>query len=313
MRKREKRGNIVQSERKGLRYVRFHPWLYLMMLPTIIYFIVFHYVPLYGIQIAFRDFSFRRGIWGSEWVGLEYFRTIFSGQDFPRILRNSFLISFYKLAWGFPVPILLALMLNEIRGIRFKRTVQTIIYLPYFISWVILSGLITNYLSSTGIVNSLLTMLGSKPVYFLQEKAYFRTILVASEIWKGCGWGTIIYLATLSNIDPQLYEAARVDGASRLQCIRYISLPGLAGTIAILLVLNTGSLLSNGFEQIFLLQNDLVRPISEVFETYTYRVGLIDGRFGISQAVGLFKALVSMVLIFLSNRAARRMGYRGLY
>lgn len=299
--------------KKALRYVKQHPWLYLMMLPAIVYYIIFHYAPLYGIQIAFRDFSFRRGIWGSEWVGLKYFELVFSGQDFPRILKNSLLISFYKLAWGFPVPVILALFLNEVRNVAYKRTIQTIIYLPHFISWVILSGLLTNYLSSTGIVNSILVSLGMDPIYFLQEKGLFRTILVASDIWKGCGWGTIIHLATLSNIDPQLYEAAKIDGASRMQCIRYVSLPSMAGTLAILLVLNSGSLMSNGFEQIFLLQNDLVRPVSEVFETYTYRIGLIDGRFGISQAIGIFKSVVSMILILSSNYIARRMGHRGLY
>ena len=215
--------------------------------------------------------------------------------------------------WGFPVPVVLALFLNEVRHIAYKRSIQTIIYLPHFISWVILSGLLTNYLSSTGIINSIIVSLGLKPIYFLQEKSLFRTILVASDIWKGCGWGTIIHLATLSNIDPQLYEAAKIDGASRMQCIRYVSLPSMAGTLAILLVLNSGSLMSNGFEQIFLLQNDLVRPVSEVFETYTYRIGLIDGRFGISQAIGIFKSVVSMILILSSNYIARRMGHRGLY
>lgn len=308
-----KNAMATSPRKRAMLYVKQHPWLYLMMLPAIIYFLVFHYAPLYGIQIAFRDFSFRKGIWGSDWVGLEYFRMVFSGQDFPRILRNSLLISLYKMLWGFPVPILLALLLNEVRSMAYKRTIQTIIYLPHFISWVILSGLITNYLSSTGIVNSILTSLGMDPVYFLQEKSMFRTILVASDVWKGCGWGTIIHLATLSNIDPQLYEAAQIDGATRLQRIRYVSLPAMSGTIAILLVLNSGSLMSNGFEQIFLLQNDLVRPVSDVFETYTYRIGLIDGRFGISQAIGIFKSLVSMVLILSSNYIAGRMGHRGLY
>lgn len=308
-----KEATAVSPWKKAIKYVKQHPWLYVMMLPAIIYYLVFHYAPLYGIQIAFRDFSFRRGIWGSEWVGLKYFELVFSGQDFPRILKNSLLISFYKLVWGFPVPVILALFLNEVRHIAYKRSIQTIIYLPHFISWVILSGLLTNYLSSTGIINSIIVSLGLKPIYFLQEKSLFRTILVASDIWKGCGWGTIIHLATLSNIDPQLYEAAKIDGASRMQCIRYVSLPSMAGTLAILLVLNSGSLMSNGFEQIFLLQNDLVRPVSEVFETYTYRIGLIDGRFGISQAIGIFKSVVSMILILSSNYIARRMGHRGLY
>lgn len=271
--------------------------------------IVFKYVPMFGIVIAFKDFSLVRGIWASPWVGFEHFQYLFQSADFYKVLSNSLILSFYQILFGFPAPILLAIMLNEIRHLAFKRISQTLLYLPHFISWVVLAGMIVNFLSpSTGPVNYLIKELGFEAIPFLLKPEYFRTILVSAEIWKGVGWGTIIYLAAMTGIDPSLYESAKLDGASRIQQIRYITLPGITTTITVLLVLQMGHVLDNGFEQVFLLYNPSTYEVADVFETYTYRIGLLDGRLSFAAAVGMFKAVVGLVMVLLANRAARFFG-----
>lgn len=287
-------------------YLIKNKWLYILLIPGFLYLFIFKYIPMFGIVIAFQDLNLVRGIWGSEWVGLENFRYLFQSEDFFIVLRNSVVISLLQIAFGFPAPILLAIMLNEVRHLMFKKLSQTILYLPHFISWVILAGMIINFLSpSTGWVNRLITDLGGEPINFLILPEYFRTILVSAEIWKELGWGTIIYLAALTSIDPTLYESATMDGATRLQKIWYISLPGIATTIIIILILRVGNILDNGFEQIFLLYNPLTYSVADVFETYTYRVGLLEGRLSFSAAVGLFKSVVGLIMIILANRIAR--------
>ncbi|WP_246608293.1 ABC transporter permease [Paenibacillus agaridevorans] len=284
-------------------------WLYLFLIPGISYLIIFKYIPMFGIVIAFKDFSIVRGIWDSSWVGLENFQYLFQSSNFYKVLRNSLLLSFYQILFGFPAPILLALMLNEIRNLIFKRVSQTILYLPHFISWVVLAGMVINFLSpSTGPVNYMIKEMGYDPVSFLLKPEYFRTILVSAEVWKSAGWGTIIYLAAMTGIDPTLYESAKMDGATRMQQVRYITLPGIATTITVLLVLQMGHILDNGFEQVFLLYNPSTYDVADVFETYTYRIGLIDGRMAFAAAVGLFKAVVGLVMVLLANRIARFFG-----
>lgn len=289
-------------------------WLYAMMVLPLLYLIIFNYIPMFGTIIAFKDFNMIKGIWGSEWIGFENFNYLFRSKEFYQILRNSLLLSFYRLIWCFPVPIILALFLNEIRGKRFKKVSQTILYMPYFISWVVLAGMITQFLSPTeGIINYLLSLFGVDAIPFLSEPKYFRSIIVISDIWKNSGWDTIIYLAAIAGIDQEMYEAAYIDGASRLQRVFKITLPSIMSTIIVMLILRMGSVLKNGFEQILLLYSPLTYEVADVFETYTYRVGVTGGRLGYSTAVGIFQSVVGFVMIMTANKLARKFGETGLY
>lgn len=297
-----------------LSYVSHNRWLYVLLIPGTAFLILFRYVPMYGVVIAFKDFSVVRGIWRSPWVGLANFVYLFTSSGFYEIFRNSVLISLYRLLFAFPVPILMAILLSEMRSVVFKKTVQTIIYLPHFISWVVIAAMVFNFLSpSTGLVNKVVVALGGKPRAFLQDPRAFRSIIVLSDIWKESGWGTIIYLAAILGIDPELYEAAVIDGANRFQRILRITLPGIVNTIIVILILRMGSILRNGFEQIFLLYSPLVYEVADVFETYTYRVGIREGRFSFATAVGLFQSVIGLVLIVAANTLARKYGESSLW
>lgn len=288
--------------------------LYLMLLPGIIYYVVFHYVPMAGVVIAFKDFDIFSGIFSSDWVGFKHFLNLFNSESFYRIFRNSLVISFYKLAVCFPIPIVVAIMLNEVRNRKYQRTLQTIVYLPYFLSWVVIAGIVTNLLSpSDGIINVLLKAMGEDTVNFLASKKWFRTVLVVSDLWHGMGWNTVIFLAALTNIDPQLYEAARLDGAGKLQQIWHITLPGLKSTIIVLLLMKIGNIMNNGFEQIYLLYNPNVYEVADVFETYVYRIGLVDTRYDFGTAVGLFKSCVSFIMLITANKLSKAFGERGIF
>ena len=289
-------------------------YLYLLLLPAVVYFIIFKYIPMYGVTIAFKDFNFARGIMGSKWIGLENFRFLFQLDNFYTVFFNSIWLSFIRLVWGFPVPIILALLLNEMRSLCLKKAIQTVIYLPHFISWVVMGGIIISFLSPTwGVVNYLIRSLGGDPIFFMARTEYFRRIIVISDIWKGAGWGTIIYLAAITGINPELYEAAIVDGANKFQRLWYITLPGIKTTIVLLLVLQMGRIMNNGFEQIFILQNPLNLSVSEVFETWTYRLGLISGRFSFATTVGLFTSVVSLFFLLGANFLAKKMGEDGIF
>jgi len=284
------------------------------MIPAIVYFFIFNYVPMYGLIIAFKDFRFSLGIMGSPWIGLDNFRHLFGLGTFYQVLWNSFYLSLLRLLFFFPIPIILSLALNEIPFLRYKRTAQTMIYLPYFISWVVIGGILVNMLSPTwGIVNLAIRSFGGEPIFFLGSAQYFRGIAIVSLIWKNAGWDTIIYLASITSISPELYEAATIDGASRLQRIRHITLPGIKPTIVILLLLTIGSLMSNGFEQIFMLQNPSNLHVSEVFETYTFRLGIVNGRFSFAATVGMFSSIIGFTLLLLANAGAKLIGERGLF
>ncbi len=290
--------------------------LCLMLLPVIAYFVIFKYIPMGGIVIAFKDYKLGLGISGSAWVGLENFIQAFRTRFFIRSIRNTLIISVLKLAVGFPAPILLALMLNEVRHSIYKRVVQTISYLPHFLSWVIMAGILTQLLSpNNGAVNALLkSWFGQKEsISFLLDNAYFRQTVVLSDVWKGVGWGSILYLATISSIDPTLYEAAICDGASRPQRVRYITLPSILPTITIMLILNLGSILDAGFDQILNLYSSAVYETGDIIDTYVYRVGLVDWNYKLSTAIGLFKNLIGFILVVTTNAVAKRIGGNGIW
>ncbi|GIP36652.1 sugar ABC transporter permease [Paenibacillus sp. J2TS4] len=293
---------------QSLQRFRVRNWpLYTMILPGVLYFAVFKYIPLTGSIIAFQDYNVFDGVWGSKFVGLKHFVNLFTYPEFYSVLTNTALISLYKLFFGFPAPILLALLLNEVRKALFKRTIQTVLYLPHFLSWVIAGGLIINFLSpSSGVVNEIIRSFGGEPIFFLQEPKYFRSIIVGSGIWKEVGWNTIIYLAALTGINPDLYEAAEVDGAGKLRQAISITLPSLMPTIIVLLLLNIGNILDLGFEQIYMFLNPLVYDTGEVFDTYIYRIGLLGGQFSYTTAIGIFKSIVGFILLFGANYISKK-------
>jgi putative aldouronate transport system permease protein len=297
-----------------LTYLNRYKYLYLMLIPCVTYFIIFRYVPMYGVLIAFKDFSFSKGILGSDWVGLENFRYMFGLSTFWRVFKNSLLISSLRILLVFPVPIILALMINEIMFRRYKRVLQTVLYLPHFISWVIIGGIIINFLSPvSGVVNLLIKAVGHDPIFFMGETRYFVPIVILSSVWKEAGWGTIIYLAAISAVDPTLYEAAIVDGANRWQRMLVITIPSILSTIVILTVLQLGSIMSVGFEQIFILQNPINLPVSEVFETYAYRQGIVAGRYSFATTVGLFTSVIALGFLIAANRAAKALNQEAIW
>lgn len=294
----------TRRERLG-RYLARNWQLYLLLLPVVAYFIVFHYLPMYGLQIAFRNYSVRLGFWRSQWVGLEHFERFFRSYYSTQVIANTILISVYSLAVGMPLPILLAILMNEVRNKAFKRTVQTVTYAPYFISTVVMCSMIYLFLSpQSGVINRLLMALGGESIYFMGKPALFKTIYVLTGVWQYTGWNSIIYMAALSGIDPQLHEAAMIDGAGRFRRIWHINLPGLIPTMVILLILNSGSLMTVGFEKIFLLQNDLNRSASEVISTLVYNQGLIQHDYSYSAAVSLFNSVVNCILLVTVNQIA---------
>lgn len=298
----------------AIKYISKKRYLYILLLPCLIYFIIFHYIPMYGVILAFKDFSFAKGILGSDWVGFDNFKYMFELSDFYRVFFNSLYINILKMLFFFPVPILLSLCLNEIGNKIFKRTTQTLIYLPYFISWVVIGGILVNFLSpSWGVVNNVIKSMGMEPIFFLGNDAYFRPMVVITEIWKGAGWDTILYLATISSINPELYESAIIDGANRLKRIIYITIPHIKNIIIIIALLRIGHIMHNGFEQIFVLQNRSNLNVSEVFETYTYKIGILTGRFSLGTTVGLFTSVIGMVLLVISDRLAKASGEKGLF
>lgn len=303
-----------KKKKRLLSALKRHWRLYVLITPVLVYFAVFHYLPMYGVQIAFKDFIGTRGIWGSPWVGLKHFERFFESYFFWRLLKNTIGISLYELAVGFPVPILLALMVNEIRQNSYKKLVQTITYAPHFLSTVVLVGMIVIFLSpTTGIVNKAIEAFGGETFYFLTEPQWFKSIYVLSGVWQQMGWSSIIYLAALTSIDPHLHEAARVDGASRMQRIWHINLPGIRPTIVILLILNVGSVMGVGFEKIFLMQNSLNMESSDVISTYVYRSGILGAQYSFSAAVGLFNSIVNFILLISVNQIARRLNQASLW
>lgn len=278
-----------------------------MFIPVILYYLVFHYGPMYGVVIAFQDYQFLKGIFSSPWLGFDNFRELFQNDYFWVVLRNTLIINSYKLLFGFPVPILIALMINEVARPLFKKAIQTVSYIPHFMSWVVLSGLVIEFLSpSRGPINYLLIQFGIEPIYFITEESWFRSILVGSDIWKHVGFNTIIYLAAIAGINPEMYEVAEVDGIRRIQKAVYITLPSIAPVIIIMLILSTSSIINDDFEQVFNLLNVKVMNVGDVLSTYTYSEGLVRMNYSYAAAVGLFKNIVALVLVLSANALARR-------
>ncbi|MCP3774050.1 ABC transporter permease subunit [Paenibacillus sp. MZ04-78.2] len=289
-------------------------YLYLLLLPGMLFIIVFKYIPMYGLVIAFQEYNILQGVGGSDWVGLYQFEKLFTMLDFTNVFKNTLIISTLKLVWGFPAPIVLALLLNEVKQLVFQRFVQTVVYLPHFISWVIFSGIIIIFLNPVdGLVNQVMGWFGGAPIDFLIEKSYFRSILVATDIYKEVGWGTIIYLAAISGISPQLYEAAIVDGAGRFRQMWNITLPSIRHVIVILFILSLGNILDAGFLQTLLLYNPLVMDVADIIDTYVYRKGIVDASYSLGAAAGVFKSVIALILVAASNQLAKRFGEEGLW
>ncbi len=288
--------------------------LYLMLLLPLMYFVIFHYIPMYGVIIAFKKFIPAMGIIQSPWIGLQNFIDFFNSINFFTTIKNTIGISLYQLIAGFPVPIFLALMLNDLRNQKYKKFIQTVTYAPHFISVVVMSGMIIAFLSpSSGIVNNIIEYLGFKPIPFMQSSQWFKTIFVYSGIWQQMGWSSIIYIAALAGLDIEQQEAAIIDGANKIQRIFYLNIPHLLPTIVILLILNLGSIMSVGFEKVFLLQNSLNMESSDVISTYVYRVGLLGGRYSFASAVGLFNSLINFILLVAVNYICRKLNETSLW
>ena len=290
-----------------------HKYKYLLILPIIVYLILFCYKPMYGLVIAFKNYRPTRGIWGSNWVGFLWFETFFKDPYFWRLLRNTFTISGLTILFGFPAPIILALLLNEVRSNKFKRTVQTITYMPYFISLVVTCSLLKIYCMENGLFPQIMELFGAQRQNLLANPKYFYPIYILSDIWQGIGWNSIIYLAALSGINQEQYEAARIDGANRLQQVIHITLPGLMPTITILFILRMGNILNVGYEKILLLYNPSTYEVADVLSTYTYRTGLENQQYSLSTAVGLFNTMVNVVFLLITNYISKKSTESGLF
>ncbi len=310
--------NTVYRQKSGINYLIWQYWKYrylmFIMIPSIAMLMVFKYVPLYGIQIAFKDFRLKMGIWGSPWVGFEVFEKVFEMPVFWTAFKNTVILGFLNLVIGFPLPVLLALLLNEIRSIKYQKVLQTISYLPHFVSWVTLSGLFIQLLSpSTGAVAALFRLVGATPYYFMGEADTFRMVLVVTNAWKSIGWGSIVYLAALAGVDQEMYEAALIDGATRLQRTVHITLPSIAPTVTIMLILRAGSIVSDNFDQIFNMGNSATYKVSNVLGVYTYEIGLKNMRYSESTAISLFLNIISFTLVMLTNAASKKVNDYGIW
>ena len=293
------------------RDLRRNKHIYLMLLPVVLYYLIFHYGPMYGAVIAFEDFNPVKGVFGSKWVGLQNFQDFFSSVFFGRLMFNTVAISVLEIVFGFPAPIILALLINELRGNPFRRLVQTVTYLPHFISVVVIVGMLFDFFARDGVANQLLSL--RDPIAFMQSPEWFRQLFVGSGIWQQVGWGSIVYLAAIATIDSALYEAAKVDGANRFRQIWHITIPGILPTIVILLILRLGSVMSVGYEKIILMYNPLTYETADVISTYVFRRGVLQADFSFSAAVGLFNSVINFALLIGANRLSRRLTGSGLW
>ncbi|GIN69955.1 sugar ABC transporter permease [Bacillus sp. J14TS2] len=307
--------DVKIKKKFNIRRRIFNNWdIYLLLVPVLAYFIIFKYIPMYGVQIGFKDFIATKGITGSEWVGMKHFTRFFDSYYFWRLIKNTLGIGLYELAVAFPIPIILALMINEVRLNRFKKLVQNVTYAPHFLSTVVIVGMLFLFLNPQyGMVNNLLSAIGLKPISFMTEPAWFKTVYVLSHVWQQMGWSSIIYLAALAGVPPELHEAARMDGASRLQRIRHVNIPAIVPVIIILLILNVGNIISVGFEKVFLMQNALNVEASDVIATHVYKTGIMGAQYSYSTAVGLFNSIISFILLVVVNQISRKVSETSLW
>lgn len=290
------------------------PMLYLLMIPGILFFIIYRYIPMFGVLIAFKEYSIAGGILQSPWVGLKYFNMMLSDEYFWRVFKNTLIISSYKLLFGAPVPIILALMLNEVRKTYFKRFIQSVSYIPHFLSWIVIGGIFLQFFYRSGFINTaILEPLFGQRIDFFGDSRFFRSILVLTDIWKTMGWNSIIYLAAITSINAEMYEASTIDGAGKFQQAFYITLPSIMNIVFIVLILDIGNILNAGFEQVFILYNPIVYNVGDIIDTFVYRVGLEQFNFSYSAAVGLFKGLIGMLMVLLTNRVAKSLGQEGIW
>ncbi|WP_066191316.1 MULTISPECIES: ABC transporter permease [Gracilibacillus] len=312
--KKKSSGNKTNKKSKTFRK-RLNESKYLLILfaPVLIYYLIFHYVPMFGVVIAFKDYNLFTGVLESDWVGLKYFQTFFNNPDFYNLLRNTFLLGLYSFLFGFPIPIIFALLLNEVKNMFFKRFVQTLSYLPHFISNVVVASMVVVFLSPSGIINRLISYIGVEPLNWMIMPEMFRSIFITSEIWQHMGWDAIIYLAALTSISPQLYEAADIDGAGRFRKLWHITLPGIRPAIFIVGILNIGKVLEIGFEKVFLLYNPVTYETADIISTYVYRVGLVQGNYSYATAIGLFLGVISFIFLFGVNYLSKRFGQESLW
>ena len=302
----------MEREKRKLSWKKWRV-LYLMLIPGLVYIVIFNYIPMYGVTIAFKDFYASKGIMGSPWVGLEHFKRVFRSPDFLQILWNTLSLSIYQLLITFPLPIFLALLINSCHSKRFGKFVQNVTYAPCLVSVVVLVGMMMIMFAPRGVFNNIIDILGGERRLFMGDAKYFRHIFVLSAVWQTTGWNSIIYLATLSGVSTELYEAARMDGASKFQRILHIDIPHIVPTIAIILTLNAGAVMSMGFEKAYLMQNDLNIGVSEILSTYVYKKGLLDIDYGYSAAVGLFNNVINLIILLLVNKAAKKITDSSLF
>jgi putative aldouronate transport system permease protein len=287
--------------------------LYLFLLPALIYFIVFHYLPMYGILIAFKDFVATKGIMGSPWVGFKHFERFFDSFQFWTLIKNTLGLSVVQLIVGFPLPIFLALMLNQIRSEKYKRFVQTVVYAPHFISVVVLAGMIFVFFSNNGLINNIILLFGGDPISFMAKPEWFKPLYIASGVWQETGWAAIIYLAALAGVSPELHEAAVMDGANKWQRIFHVDIPAIMPTAVILLILSVGGIMNIGFEKAYLLQTPMNQPSAEIIPTYVYKMGLQQAQYSFAAAVGLFNAVINLILLIAVNKFSKKLSGTGLW
>lgn len=306
-----KKHRMTRSER--IRKIKKCKYLYALLCIPLLYYFLFHYMPLYGVLIAFKDYNIGKGVWGSKWVGGKWFGKFLIDPYFWKLVRNTLLLNIYGLLWGFPIPIILAVLLNEVSHVRYKRLIQTVSYLPHFISTVVVCGMVVNFLSLDGVINQMISALGLEKTQFLMDPKYFRTIFTASGIWQSCGWTSIIYLASLTSVDQEILEAAMIDGANRWQRIRHVTLPSITPTISIMLIMQLGKLMTLGYEKIILLYNGSTYETADIISTYVYRRGILNNDFSYATAVGLFQSVVGVILLVLSNKVSKKLSDTSLW
>lgn len=296
-----------------MKQIKRNRYLYLIMLIPFIYYILFHYLPMYGVIVAFKDYNIVKGVMASEWVGFEHFQKFLSDSYFWKLVRNTLLLNFYGLLWGFPLPIILAILLNELSHNKLKRVIQTVSYLPHFISTVVVCGMVVNFLSTDGLINGIIEAFGGEKIQFLMYPQYFRTIFTSTGIWQSMGWNSIIYLAALTSVDQEVVEAAMIDGANRFQRIRHVTIPAIMPTISIMLIMNLGKLMNLGYEKILLLYNGSTYETADVISTYVYRRGILGNDLSYATAVGLFQSVVGIILLVSANKVSKKLSDNSLW